>query len=64
METVIEEADETLFWLEILEELNLLDQDVQHPITTMKQECNELVSIFVASVKTVKSRLRQNPKAR
>ncbi len=59
METVIEEADETLFWLELIEELNLLDQNIEHPLTTLKQECNELISIFVTSVKTLKYRIRK-----
>ncbi|MCA0381237.1 MAG: four helix bundle protein [Bacteroidetes bacterium] len=55
METVIEEADETLFWLEMIDESNIItDKTDLSPIT---KESNELLSIFVASVKTVKSRL-------
>jgi len=44
--TVIEEADETLFWLEMIEESEIL-----------KQEANELTAIFVSSIKTIKNRL-------
>jgi four helix bundle protein len=48
---VLEEADESLFWLELL-----LDSGVVQPdqIRTLLREANELVSIFVASLRTVK----------
>lgn len=64
METVIEEADETLFWLEMIEESEILNEDLELMnsdlgLMNLKKECNELVSIFVASVKTVKTRLNQ-----
>lgn len=55
METVIEEADESLFWLEMIEESEVLNGDFR--LRDLKREANELVSIFVASAKTVKSRL-------
>ena len=57
METVIEEADETLFWLEMTEESGIMSEDFG--LMNLKKECNELVSIFVASAKTVKARLNQ-----
>lgn len=57
METVIEEADETLFWLEMIEESKIINH--QSEILNLKSEVNELISIFVASVKTVKNRLNQ-----
>jgi len=71
METVIEEADETLFWLEMIEEKYLIDdleirnddlskiRNQKSAIINLKSEANELVSIFVASAKTVKARLNQ-----
>ncbi|MCB0739139.1 MAG: four helix bundle protein [Bacteroidetes bacterium] len=75
MGIVIEEADETLFWLEMIEESGVIDglrfrnDDSKHAKSTiidqrseignLKKEANELVSIFVASVKTVKNRLNQ-----
>ncbi len=59
METVIEEADETLFWLEMIEDSGVLNEDFG--LQNLKIETNELISIFVASVKTVKHRLNQKP---
>lgn len=55
METVIEEAYETLFWLEMIEESGIMNEDFG--LRDLKKEGNELVLIFVASVKTVKQRL-------
>jgi four helix bundle protein len=52
-EIVIEEVEELMYWLEILEELNLLDKTITQLLI---KEANELVSIFVASVKTVKQK--------
>lgn len=46
---VIEEADETAFWLEVIIESNLMKKDL---IESLLKEANELVSIFVASRKT------------
>ena len=54
--TVIEEADETIFWLEIIEESGLLVNE-SYLIQELKKEANELTAIFVASSKTVKKRL-------
>jgi four helix bundle protein len=55
LETVIEETDETLFWLDMIEESNIIvDKTLIAPLT---KETNELLSIFVSSVKTVKSRM-------
>lgn len=71
METVIEEAGETLFWLEKIEDSKVIDDlrfrngelknitNHQSEIQNLKSELNELISIFVASVKTVKNRLNQ-----
>ena len=53
METVIEEADETLFWLEMIEESGIIIEG--YNLAYLKNENNELISIFVASVKTVKN---------
>ena len=68
MGIVIEEADETLFWLEMIEESKVIadfglqiedSKNQQSLIKNLKSEVNELISIFVASVKTVKNRLNQ-----
>ncbi len=60
METVIEEVDETMFWLEMIEESEILNEDFG--LLNLKKEANELISIFVASAKTVKQRLNQQSK--
>ena len=51
LKIVEEEADETQYWLEILEESNLINTE---RIETIKKEVNEIVSIVVASIKTAK----------
>src|SRR5437868_5541311 len=48
---VLEEADETLFWLELLVESGAAHLDITAPLL---KEANELVSIFVASLRTAK----------
>lgn len=57
METVIEEADETLFWLEIIEEVKIINKDIE--IKRLQKEADELVAIFVSSAKTLKKRLNK-----
>ena len=54
--TVIEEADETLFWLEMIEESEIIKQESK--ILSLKIEANELTAIFVSSIKTIKNRLK------
>ena len=51
MGIVEEEADETLFWLELLEESELVTAG---KLTAIKQEGNELIAITVASIKTAR----------
>jgi four helix bundle protein len=48
---VLEEADETLFWLELLADAQVVA--IQNLEISLK-EANELVAIFVASLRTVK----------
>ncbi|MFP9116272.1 four helix bundle protein [Flavobacterium sp. RNTU_13] len=50
---VAEEADETLFWLEIVMDKQCLNKAEVEPIWI---EGNELTAIFVSSLKTVKAR--------
>jgi hypothetical protein len=54
---VIEEADETVFWLELL-----LDTDIvpKARVQGLLTEANELVAIFVASRRTATGRSRQH----
>ncbi|MEJ2196640.1 MAG: four helix bundle protein [Ignavibacteriaceae bacterium] len=50
---VIEEADETLFWLQVISDERLIDNDELRWLMT---EANELVSIFIASRKTAQKK--------
>ena len=49
---VLEEADEAVFWLELFQEGNVFPAE---KLRDLLQEANELVSIFVSSVRTAKS---------
>jgi four helix bundle protein len=51
---VEEEADETLYWLELLVESGAISDDRIRPIYT---ETNEIVAMTVASKRTLKARL-------
>lgn len=51
---VEEEADETLFWLELINEMKILDDKAM--LESLMQENNELISIIVASIKTLRSK--------
>ena len=51
MGIVEEEADETLFWLELLEESELVPAA---KLAAIKQEANELIAITIASIKTAR----------
>ena len=48
---VVEEADETLFWLDLLVESNLSAAD---SVDRLRAECGELVKIFSSSFTTAK----------
>jgi four helix bundle protein len=48
---VEEEADESLYWLELIVEANLLPQE---RVSALLQEADELVAIFVATGRSAK----------
>jgi four helix bundle protein len=50
---VVEEADETVFWLELLIDTGII---AQAKLDSLLQEANELLSIFAASQITAKRR--------
>ncbi len=50
LKIIIEEADESLYWLEIIKDVPLLNDK---RLIYLIQEANELTAIFVASHKTV-----------
>ena len=54
LKIVEEETDETLYWLEILEDGNFVDSK---SLDELKKETNEILSIIVASIRTVKNRI-------
>ena len=54
LKVVDEEADETLFWLEFINDLNIKCDKIE--IELLMKEADELVSIFSAGIRTVKSR--------
>jgi four helix bundle protein len=49
---VLEEADETVFWLELLVESGIVKQQ---KIASLLQEANELMAIFAAAHQTARS---------
>ena len=57
MGIVEEEADETLFWLELLEESDLV---LAAKLTAIKQEADELIAITVASIETARRNRASN----
>ncbi len=50
---VLEEADESYFWLEFIIDENLLRRNQVEPLLN---EANELISIFISSRKTARKR--------
>jgi len=48
---VLEEADETVFWLELMRDAGIFPDQ---KLNDLAAEANELVSIFVTSIRTVK----------
>lgn len=55
---VEEEADETMYWLEVLTEAGLVHPERVEPLF---QESNEIVAMTVASRKTLTSQIRGRP---
>ena len=54
-EVALQELDETLYWLELLQE-SKISSDPE--ITAISEEINELIAILVTSVRTIKKRKR------
>jgi four helix bundle protein len=54
MNIVLEESDETLFWLELIAEMKWVNQEKIEPLV---KESNELTAIFVTILKKVNSRI-------
>ncbi|CAB1074701.1 four helix bundle protein [Olavius algarvensis Delta 1 endosymbiont] len=50
---VEEEADETMFWLELIKEMNIYSDSL---VDELLKESDELVAIFVSSIRTAKQK--------
>jgi four helix bundle protein len=50
---VEEEADETIYWLELLVESKIVESS---RVNVLLKECNEIVAMIVASIKTLRGR--------
>jgi len=53
LSTVVEEADESVFWMEILTEAEVVSENTLNPLL---QEANEILKVASTSRKTVSSR--------
>lgn len=51
MGTVEEEADETMYWMELIAESGLMNENL---VTTLYQEADEILAMVVASIKTAR----------
>jgi four helix bundle protein len=51
LKVVNEKVDESLFWIEFIEEIELKYD--KNELNEIKKEANELVSIFTAAIKTI-----------
>ena len=61
LKIVDEEADESLFWLEFIRDLEIKAD--QQELDSLIKEANELVSIFSAAIRTIKSKNIQSKMA-
>ncbi len=57
MNIVLEESDETLFWLEIISEKGWFEMK---ELEILIKEANELTAIFVSSLKTVNNKINNS----
>ncbi len=55
LKIVEEEADESIYWMEVLQEAGI---DRSDRLNELKAEGEELLAIFVASIKTLRTRER------
>jgi four helix bundle protein len=61
LKIVEEEADESAYWLELLAESGLVEPAVTAPLM---REVDEILSMNVASIRTLRSRQRGSPSIR
>ena len=58
---VEEEADESLYWLELLVESNTISEN---KLSALMSDINEIVAMIVASIKTLRAKNSTNPKSK
>ena len=58
---VEEEADESLYWLELLVDSNIISETKLSPLM---RDINEIVAMTVSSIKTLRSKRLTNPKSK
>ena len=58
---VEEEADESLYWLELLVESNIVSEN---KLTLLMSDINEIVAMTVSSIKTLRETNSTNPKSK
>jgi len=58
---VEEEADESLYWLELLVESNISSEN---KLCVLMSDINEIVAMTVTSIKTLRSKNMENPKSK
>ena len=54
LQIALEESDESMYWLELMLELELVDAQLAHELI---KEADELTAIFVSSLKTARSKV-------
>lgn len=52
---VEEESDETMYWIEVIAELNLVEKSL---LSEIQREANELLAITISSIKTARSQTK------
>ena len=55
MKIVEEECDETIYWLEIIEESGLAKMEI---VTPLKREAKEILAMIIASINTMSKNLK------
>lgn len=60
MGIVVEEADESLFWLELLADADIMTRE---KLRELVAEANELLAIFAAAQLTTKRNMQKPPQA-
>lgn len=52
----LQELEETIYWIELLEEGRLVPSEKLAEVKEVKKEADELTAIFVSSIKTMKAK--------